>query len=175
MNPLAGGTFVLWLIAHTKGGAILWARPATVIDAGHSNVGVPEPLLHFCNIRSLVERVRRRRSAGDVRTKSHRVDSHPPRVVTHHALINLAGSESAGELPFAPRVFHRSKQRAVSVLAMPAEVEIVGDPRRGHRMRRHEPDFAALAVNAQVRHALALLHIFDAQFAPFLAPQPMEE
>jgi hypothetical protein len=60
-------------------------------------------------------------------------------------------------VPLPRRVFQGPKQRLLRVLAVAGGFEVIVEALQGQRVGRHVPNFAALAQDAQVGHALAAL------------------
>ena len=72
------------LIPHFKRRRILRFRFAMIIDACRADIGVPEPLLDFRNIRAGVERIRRGCCTRGVRAEAIDADADGFSIVFDH-------------------------------------------------------------------------------------------
>ena len=72
-------------------------------------------------------------------------------------------------------VFDGTKQRSVGVVAVACHHDITVNGLRGDWVDLDVADFGALAVNHEIKHALALREVLDAQTGELIAAQPVIE
>src|SRR5271170_2931657 len=89
-------------------------------------------------------------------------------------VVDRTGIERPVELARAV-VRHRTEYRAGGIGAVAGESQVFLDQPLRHCMHGHEPDFAALALNPKMHHALTALDVSDPQPAQLLAADAVIE
>jgi hypothetical protein len=104
-------------------------------------------------------------------TESERLDPGGRRVFRDDTSVNPAAGHRGAEID-APTL-DRLKERRVRLVRMSGKLQVSGDSFQRRHMHRHKPNFVALAMNANVLDATAVLKVAHFQAAEFFAPQPV--
>jgi hypothetical protein len=91
-------------------------------------------------------------------------------IFLHDIAVHRVGIERAVELA-ADIVFDRTEERAGGISAVAGECEVFFDQALGGHVHRHKPYFVALALDAEVHHAVAALDILHPQSAELLTAE----
>ena len=145
-----------------------------VIDAGGADIGVAQPLLHFYNIRPLVEGIGRGRGTRCVWAEAVDGDSDLFAVAFDHAVDagRLQGSFHVGAGGVGSYGF---EEWGVAVGAVAGGVQVFGDRAKCSGVNRNVPQLFALAVNPKMLDAAALVKVLHLEAAEFLAAQRVVE
>src|SRR5262249_32568765 len=107
------------LILYLKRRAFLRPALPAIIEPRGGNVGMPQPLLHFGNVRVMREGIRRCGGTQGMHAEAVHigVDTHQSAVVPHDLLIHGRWVQVLGKC-LANVVFHRPEKRTIKILCM---------------------------------------------------------
>lgn len=109
-----------------EGRAVLGAHASTVVDPGGRNVGVPQPLLHFGDVRLVVERVGGRRGPQGMGAEPFDVDA-CLRCVALHDPADPIGRQCEASFQAATVIAHGLEQRGLLVLPVASSLQVLID------------------------------------------------
>src|SRR5712691_9484231 len=121
-NPMESAIF------HLKRRTLLRPTLPAIIQARGRNVGMPQPLLHFGNVRIMRQGIRRRGGTQRVHAEAMHIsiDAHHSTVVLHYPLVHRIRMQMLGE-NLGDVILHRPEESPVKILLVLGLIEILSD------------------------------------------------
>jgi hypothetical protein len=162
------------LIRYLKRRAVFGLALAPVVKASRGDIGMPEPLLDFCDVGFMGQGIGRgcRTQRMDAKALHFDIDACFPAVLEDDVPVDRTGINVPFKR-FRAVVLDRAEERAIRLWTMLGHRQIVTDQTLRHCMYRNEPDFVPFALDTEMHDTLAALHVFHAQRAQFLAADAM--
>lgn len=158
-------------VADLEGGRILRPQVPAVVEPGGADVGMAQPLLDLGDVGLVLEGVGGGGGAQAVDAETFDRDAGGPGVGADQGIDALGTDPHPGPFPAQGQEQRRPGVHEVVSRGLQVAMDTLG----GDRMEGQVAQLAALAVDAQVLEAAAVLEVVDGQAGGFLAAQAVIE